>query len=149
MAVCSLLPFKPVDNKNTSDSCHRRQAVMADGGLDSTAKPASEAAEQRLLRRRQELHHWQKNAALLRRRNLITGLAIGTFVVGMCILHRVLEMFNMLYKLHSCSNLEYSDTNCNCFVLQIRMLTANTFFLFSYCSNVNDCNMLMTTVWHP
>ncbi|TWW69467.1 cytochrome c oxidase assembly factor 3 homolog, mitochondrial [Takifugu flavidus] len=56
---------------------------MADSGLDSTTKPASKAAEQRLLRHRQELHHWQKNAALLRRRNLITGLAIGTFVVGM------------------------------------------------------------------
>lgn len=79
---------------------------MADGGPDSAAEGASKAAEQRLLRHRQELHHWQKNAALLRRRNLITGLAIGTFVVGMCILHRVLEMLNVLYKLDSCSNLE-------------------------------------------
>lgn len=79
---------------------------MADSGLDSAAKPASKAAEQRLLRHRQELHHWQKNAALLRRRNLITGLAIGTFVVGMCILHCALNMFNMLYKLDSCANME-------------------------------------------
>lgn len=72
---------------------------MADSGLDSTAKHASKAAEQRLLRHRQELHHWQKNAALLRRRNRITGLAIGTFVVGMCILHRVLGFVALMLKL--------------------------------------------------
>uniref|UniRef100_A0A8D3DLF6 Cytochrome c oxidase assembly factor 3 n=1 Tax=Scophthalmus maximus TaxID=52904 RepID=A0A8D3DLF6_SCOMX len=36
-----------------------------------------------LLRRRQELdYHWKKNAPRLRRRNLLTGLAIGAFVVG-------------------------------------------------------------------
>ncbi|KAF0032268.1 hypothetical protein F2P81_014558 [Scophthalmus maximus] len=28
-------------------------------------------------------YHWKKNAPRLRRRNLLTGLAIGAFVVGM------------------------------------------------------------------
>ena len=31
--------------------------------------------------------HWERSAARLRGRNLVTGLAIGAFVVGMCILH--------------------------------------------------------------
>lgn len=71
------------------------QWIMAGRESDSTVKPALTAAEKQLLRHRQELHHWQKNAAVLRRRNLLTGLAIGTFVVGMCILHRVLNMFRL------------------------------------------------------
>lgn len=68
---------------------------MAGGEPESFVKPALTAAEKQLLRHRQELHHWQKNAAMLRRRNLLTGLAIGTFVVSMCILHSVLKMFRL------------------------------------------------------
>uniref|UniRef100_A0A3Q3X7B4 Cytochrome c oxidase assembly factor 3 n=1 Tax=Mola mola TaxID=94237 RepID=A0A3Q3X7B4_MOLML len=56
---------------------------MAATGAEGPAKPPPTAAETQLLRRRQELDYWQKNAARLRRRNLLTGLAIGAFVVGM------------------------------------------------------------------
>ncbi|XP_057673646.1 cytochrome c oxidase assembly factor 3 homolog, mitochondrial [Corythoichthys intestinalis] len=41
------------------------------------------AAETQLLRRRQELDYWKKYAARIRSRNLVTGLCIGAFVVGM------------------------------------------------------------------
>ncbi|XP_035036800.2 cytochrome c oxidase assembly factor 3 homolog, mitochondrial [Hippoglossus stenolepis] len=41
------------------------------------------AAEKLRLLRQQELELWRKNAPRLRRRNLITGLGIGAFVVGM------------------------------------------------------------------
>lgn len=75
------------------------QWIMAGREQDSAVKPSLTAAEKQLFRHRQELHHWQKNTAMLRRRNLLTGLAIGTFVVGMCILHRVLNMFK-LSKMH-------------------------------------------------
>lgn len=68
---------------------------MAGGEPERVGKPALTAAEKQLPRHRQELHHWQKNAAMLRRRNLLTGLAIGTFVVSMCILHSVLKMFRL------------------------------------------------------
>lgn len=63
---------------------------MAERGAEGAAKPALTAAEKQLLRRRQELDYWQKNAARLRRRNLLTGLAIGAFVVGMCILQKLI-----------------------------------------------------------
>ncbi|KAK9535708.1 hypothetical protein VZT92_008075 [Zoarces viviparus] len=56
---------------------------MAEKGTGASAKPALSAAEQQLFRRRQELDYWKKNAARLRGRNLLTGLAIGAFVVGM------------------------------------------------------------------
>ncbi|KAM9346400.1 cytochrome C oxidase assembly factor 3b [Symphorus nematophorus] len=56
---------------------------MAETGAEGSAKPTLSAAEKQLLRRRQELDYWKKNAARLRTRNLLTGLAIGAFVVGM------------------------------------------------------------------
>ncbi|XP_075938966.1 cytochrome C oxidase assembly factor 3b [Anarhichas minor] len=56
---------------------------MAETGAEASAKPALTAAEQQLFQRRQELDYWKKNAARLRGRNLLTGLAIGAFVVGM------------------------------------------------------------------
>lgn len=60
---------------------------MAENPVRGAADNAGQtAAEKQLVRRRQELDYWQKNAARLRRRNLVTGLAIGAFVVGMCIL---------------------------------------------------------------
>ena len=59
---------------------------MAEKGAEEPAKRALTAAEKQLLRRRQELDNWKKNAARLRNRNLLTGLGIGAFVVGMCIL---------------------------------------------------------------
>lgn len=62
---------------------------MEEKGAGESAKPSPTAAEKQLLRRRQELDYWKKNAARLRSRNLLTGLAIGAFVVGMCILHRL------------------------------------------------------------
>lgn len=65
-----------------------QREVMAEKGAEGSAKPLLTAAEKQLLRRREELDYWKKNAARLRSRNLRTGLAIGAFVVGMCILHR-------------------------------------------------------------
>ncbi|CAB1413309.1 unnamed protein product [Pleuronectes platessa] len=41
------------------------------------------SAEKLLLLRQQQQELWRKNAPRLRRRNLITGLSIGAFVVGM------------------------------------------------------------------
>ncbi|XP_071330863.1 cytochrome C oxidase assembly factor 3b [Trachinotus anak] len=56
---------------------------MAERGAEGASKQAAPAAENHLLRRTQELDYWKKNASRLRRRNLLTGLAIGAFVVGM------------------------------------------------------------------
>ncbi|XP_072225500.1 cytochrome C oxidase assembly factor 3b [Leuresthes tenuis] len=46
-------------------------------------RPVQTAREEQLLRRRQDLDFFKKNAERLRRRNLLTGLCIGSFVVGM------------------------------------------------------------------
>ncbi|KAM9779966.1 cytochrome C oxidase assembly factor 3b [Neosynchiropus ocellatus] len=54
---------------------------MAD--KESVAGRRLTAAEQQLILRRRELDNWKKNSARLRGRNLVTGLAIGTFVLGM------------------------------------------------------------------
>ncbi|XP_073350637.1 cytochrome C oxidase assembly factor 3b [Pagrus major] len=57
---------------------------MAETGAGGPGKPMLTAAEKQLLRRRrQELDYWKNNAARLGRRNLLTGLTIGAFVVGM------------------------------------------------------------------
>ncbi|XP_077391154.1 cytochrome C oxidase assembly factor 3b [Festucalex cinctus] len=53
---------------------------MAEG---DSAKQTLSAAEERVLRRRQELNYWKKNASRIRRRNLVTSLCMGAFVVGM------------------------------------------------------------------
>ncbi|XP_007568346.1 cytochrome C oxidase assembly factor 3b [Poecilia latipinna] len=55
---------------------------MAEEGPGREAKATRTAAEMQLLRRRQELDYFQKNAARIRSRNLLTGLGIGAFVVG-------------------------------------------------------------------
>ncbi|XP_033500074.1 cytochrome c oxidase assembly factor 3 homolog, mitochondrial [Epinephelus fuscoguttatus] len=56
---------------------------MADRGAEGSGKPALTAAQRQLLRRRQELDSWRRNASRLRSRNLLTGLGIGAFVVAM------------------------------------------------------------------
>ncbi|KAA8584776.1 cytochrome C oxidase assembly factor 3b [Etheostoma spectabile] len=56
---------------------------MTEPGTDRSAKTPPTAAETQLLRRRQELDYWKQNAARVRGRNLLTGLAIGAFVVGL------------------------------------------------------------------
>ncbi|XP_013885033.1 cytochrome C oxidase assembly factor 3b [Austrofundulus limnaeus] len=48
---------------------------------DKGAEKGAEAQKQ-FLRRRQDLDYFQKNASSLRRRNLLTGLGFGAFVVG-------------------------------------------------------------------
>ncbi|XP_018554012.1 cytochrome c oxidase assembly factor 3 homolog, mitochondrial [Lates calcarifer] len=55
---------------------------MAEKGENVSAQRALTAAEKQVLRRRQELGNWKTNASRLRTRNLLTGLAIGAFVVG-------------------------------------------------------------------
>ncbi|XP_054861057.1 cytochrome c oxidase assembly factor 3 homolog, mitochondrial isoform X4 [Amphiprion ocellaris] len=56
---------------------------MAEKGAEGSAKASLTAAEKQLRGSRQELDYWKQNAARLRRRNRLTGLAIGAFVVGM------------------------------------------------------------------
>ncbi|KAK0131065.1 Cytochrome c oxidase assembly factor 3, mitochondrial [Merluccius polli] len=53
---------------------------MAEKGAGNTEAQLS-AAQKQLLRRRNELDYWKKNAERIRGRNRLTGLAIGAFVV--------------------------------------------------------------------
>ncbi|KAM4598080.1 cytochrome C oxidase assembly factor 3b isoform 1-T2 [Polymixia lowei] len=55
---------------------------MAERGAEGAAKPPMTEAHKHLLRRRQELDYWKKNAERIRRGNVRTGLAIAAFVVG-------------------------------------------------------------------
>nr|XP_061829728.1 cytochrome c oxidase assembly factor 3 homolog, mitochondrial-like [Nerophis lumbriciformis] len=55
---------------------------MAGEGAEDSSKLTT-AAEKQLLRRRQELDYWKKHAGRIRSRNLLTGLCISAFVVGM------------------------------------------------------------------
>ncbi|CAI5674192.1 cytochrome c oxidase assembly factor 3 homolog, mitochondrial [Oreochromis aureus] len=55
---------------------------MSKEGAEGAAKPRLTAAEEQLLRHRKNLDFWKKNAARIRTRNLLTGLSIGAFVVG-------------------------------------------------------------------
>ena len=57
-----------------------------EGVGEVAAKTTLTAAQKQLNRRRQELDYWKKNSERIRGRNLFTGLAIGAFVIGMCIL---------------------------------------------------------------
>ncbi|XP_037112017.1 cytochrome c oxidase assembly factor 3 homolog, mitochondrial [Syngnathus acus] len=56
---------------------------MAEEAAAKSTKRILTATEEQLLRRRQELDYWKKNATRIRSRNLVTGLCIGAFVVGM------------------------------------------------------------------
>ncbi|KAM3864163.1 cytochrome c oxidase assembly factor 3 homolog, mitochondrial-like [Diretmus argenteus] len=56
---------------------------MTEKGAAQPEPEPSLTAAQKLLRRRQELDYWQRNAERLRRRNLLTGLTVGAFVVGL------------------------------------------------------------------
>lgn len=69
-------------------SSEQFKEVMSKEGAD---KPRLTAAEEQLIRHRKNLDFWKKNAAQIRTRNLLTGLSIGAFVVGICILHRSLK----------------------------------------------------------
>ncbi|XP_062387598.1 cytochrome c oxidase assembly factor 3 homolog, mitochondrial [Sardina pilchardus] len=51
-------------------------------GLAETTKPLSQA-QKSLLRRQQELQRWRNNTQKLRGRNVLTGLTIGAFVLGL------------------------------------------------------------------
>lgn len=73
---------------NAATSSARKPSTnMAEKGAEGvgevTAKPTLTAAQKQLNRRRQELDYWKKNSERIRSRNLITGLVIGAFVVGM------------------------------------------------------------------
>ncbi|XP_062295418.1 cytochrome c oxidase assembly factor 3 homolog, mitochondrial [Scomber scombrus] len=56
---------------------------MAEKGETGSSKPTLTAAEKQLYRSRQELNYMKQQAARIRSRNLMTGLVIGAFVVGM------------------------------------------------------------------
>ncbi|XP_051987776.1 cytochrome c oxidase assembly factor 3 homolog, mitochondrial [Xyrauchen texanus] len=51
-------------------------------GASTSPKPLT-VAQKQLVKRQQELEHWKIQSKRLRSRNLITGLAIGAFVVGL------------------------------------------------------------------
>ncbi|XP_041943839.1 cytochrome C oxidase assembly factor 3b [Alosa pseudoharengus] len=51
-------------------------------GLAEAAKPLTQA-QKNLIKRQQELQQWRNNSQKLRGRNVITGLTIGAFVLGM------------------------------------------------------------------
>ncbi|KAG5279595.1 hypothetical protein AALO_G00079490 [Alosa alosa] len=58
---------------------------MADKGMEGlaeAAKPLTQA-QKNLIKRQQELQQWRNNSQKLRGRNVITGLTIGAFVLGM------------------------------------------------------------------
>uniref|UniRef100_A0A4W5MGJ6 Cytochrome c oxidase assembly factor 3 n=1 Tax=Hucho hucho TaxID=62062 RepID=A0A4W5MGJ6_9TELE len=56
---------------------------MAAGGVGEVASNEQlTAAQKQILRKRQDLDYWKKNALEIRSRNRITGLAIGAFVIG-------------------------------------------------------------------
>ncbi|XP_061740154.1 cytochrome c oxidase assembly factor 3 homolog, mitochondrial [Nerophis ophidion] len=55
---------------------------MAGEGAEGSAKPATSAEKQFLLRP-QHFDYWKTNAARIRSRNLATAFCIGAFVVGM------------------------------------------------------------------
>lgn len=55
----------------------------SEGVGEVAVKPTLTEAQKQLHRRRQDLDYWKKNSERIRSRNLITGLAIGAFVVGM------------------------------------------------------------------
>ncbi|XP_029986278.1 cytochrome C oxidase assembly factor 3b [Sphaeramia orbicularis] len=56
---------------------------MMETGAPGGVEPEQTAAQKQLLRRRQELDYWKNNMARIRRRNRMTGLSIGAFVLGM------------------------------------------------------------------
>ncbi|XP_067228943.1 cytochrome C oxidase assembly factor 3b isoform X3 [Chanodichthys erythropterus] len=49
----------------------------------STAPKHLTPAQKQLLKRQQELEYWKRHSKQIRSRNLITGLTIGAFVVGL------------------------------------------------------------------
>ncbi|KAK2916084.1 hypothetical protein QQF64_024507 [Cirrhinus molitorella] len=49
----------------------------------STAQKPLTPAQKQLLKRQQELDYFKRHSKQIRSRNLITGLAIGAFVVGL------------------------------------------------------------------
>lgn len=66
-------------------------------------KVQSSAAQKLLLQRQNELLYWKKNAERIRGRNRLTGLIIGTFVVGVCILQKALPPAKCLHLI-KCDN---------------------------------------------
>uniref|UniRef100_A0A8C6U360 Cytochrome c oxidase assembly factor 3 n=1 Tax=Neogobius melanostomus TaxID=47308 RepID=A0A8C6U360_9GOBI len=56
---------------------------MAEQGAQEQSKMTLTAAQKQLLMRRKELDYWQKHGARIRRRNVLTGLTIGAFVLSM------------------------------------------------------------------
>ncbi|XP_043085321.1 cytochrome c oxidase assembly factor 3 homolog, mitochondrial [Puntigrus tetrazona] len=53
------------------------------GDASPTAPKLLSPAQKQALKRQQELEHWKRHSKQLRSRNLITGLTIGAFVIGL------------------------------------------------------------------
>ncbi|KAJ0001565.1 hypothetical protein NQD34_006585 [Periophthalmus magnuspinnatus] len=52
------------------------------GGQKSAQKTTLTAAQKQLSTHRKQLDYWQQHAGRIRRRNLLTGLTIGAFVIS-------------------------------------------------------------------
>ncbi|XP_029583786.1 cytochrome c oxidase assembly factor 3 homolog, mitochondrial [Salmo trutta] len=76
---------KPMIIKNVRHfyQTHNNTEMAAEGVGEVASKEQLSAAQKQLLRKRQDLDYWKKNALKIRSRNRITGLAIGAFVIGM------------------------------------------------------------------
>lgn len=61
----------------------------SDAPFATRIDPSKEALspEQQHFIRQVELQQWKKKTQALRTRNVVTGLAIGALVLGICILH--------------------------------------------------------------
>ena len=96
----------------TREVYNTEPGVMA----EKDAENAKMHNERLLLNRRNELNYWKKNAERIRGRNRVMGLAIGAFVVGMCILQRASDPGTprKTWVYLTC-------TSQNCYVIRVRV----------------------------
>lgn len=99
----------------------------------STAPKQLTAAQKQLLKRQQELEYWKRHSKQIRSRNLITGLTIGAFVVGLCILNMTAEP-QMIY-FHKLINIVLHIKLKNC----IKNNNHTFLFILEYC---HTCSIL-------
>lgn len=68
-----------------ADKTPRDSAARFATRIDPSKEDLSE--EQKHFIRQVELQQWKKRTQTLRTRNVVTGLAVGALVLGLCILH--------------------------------------------------------------
>lgn len=99
---------------------------MADKGTeDVLGEIAKTQAQKNLIKRKLELQQWRNNSQKLRGRNLITGLTIGAFVVGMCILSGVSSQQAVSVICLYCKVISVVDLDCMVSSMLLILSTAN------------------------